>query len=82
MLLFLFLLTRQVTAYLIHILRGLPLIAVQTLYYFHDLSEVTDFDSAVQVALVFFFLIHLALAFIALTDTGAEEPTWWEKLAR
>ena len=74
--------SQQIAIYLVHILRGLPLIAVQTLYYFHDLSGVTDFDTAVQAALISFFIIHLVLAFIALIDTGREVPTWWEKIAR
>ncbi|KAL9981884.1 hypothetical protein ACROYT_G010647 [Oculina patagonica] len=39
-------------------------------------------EQSVKIGVTSFFAIHLVLVFIALIDTGAEQPRWWEKLAR
>ena len=48
---------------------------------YHYFSR-NDFDSAVEIAMGFFIAIHLVLAFIAVIDTGKEEPGLLEKIAR
>ena len=57
-----------------HVLRGLPLILASALY---PISE-----ASVKTGVTIFFATHLVLVFIALIDTGAEKPRWWEKVAR
>ncbi|KAL9981893.1 hypothetical protein ACROYT_G010656 [Oculina patagonica] len=59
---------------LLYVLRGLPLIIVPVFYH--------DEEPYVQTGVIIFFAVHLVLVFIALIDTGAEQPRWWEKIAR
>ena len=58
------------------IVRGLPLICVPALYYRGDT------ESSVKAGVISFFVIHFLLAFIAVIDTGKEDPNKWEQLAR
>ena len=73
--------TRQIAAFLINIFRGLPLIVVP-IHFVYDDSAATTFESSVKVALLIFLIIHIVLALIAIIDTGATEPRWWERMAR
>ncbi|KAL9981897.1 hypothetical protein ACROYT_G010660 [Oculina patagonica] len=59
---------------LVYVLRGLPLVVVPALYH--------DAEPYVKIGVIIFFAVHLVLVFIALIDTGAEQPGWWEKIAR
>ena len=53
---------------LVHVLRGLPLIVVPAACHGVKLS--------VRVGVIICFVVHLVLVFIALIDTGAEQPRW------
>jgi len=64
--------------FLVDILRSLPLIIVPALI--TSASEPTK--SSIEVGVVSFIVIHFVLAFIAVIDTGQDNPRWWEKLAR
>ncbi|XP_078355309.1 uncharacterized protein LOC144639920 [Oculina patagonica] len=59
---------------LVNVVRGLPLIIVPAIYHGTELS--------VKIGVISFFAVHLVLVFIALIDTGAEQPGLWEKVAR
>ncbi|XP_022799703.1 uncharacterized protein LOC111337632 [Stylophora pistillata] len=62
---------------LINILRGLPLTAVPAVYCNEGDEE------SIKAGVFTFFAIHLVLAFIgALADTGVQDPSSWDKIAR
>ena len=67
----------QVLPVLVDILRGFPLISVPALYYSARTTE-----SSIEAGVISFIVIHFVLAFIAVIDTGMEDPKWWERLAR
>ncbi|XP_078363488.1 uncharacterized protein LOC144647573 [Oculina patagonica] len=58
----------------VDVLRCLPLIVVPALYH--------GSEPSVKIGVIIFFAVHLVLVFIALIDTGAEQPGWLEKVAR
>ena len=58
------------------IVRGLPLICIPALYHRGDT------EWSVSAGVISFFVIHFLLAFIAVIDTGKEDPNKWEQLAR
>ena len=59
------------------ILRALPLISVLALYYSDRTSE-----TSIKYGVISFIVIHFVLAFIAIIDTGKENPQRWEELSR
>ena len=61
---------------LVHMVRGIPLIAAPALYRCNCMA------SPITIGVISFFIIHCMLAFIAIVDTGAVEPGWWEKVSR
>jgi len=65
--------SQQILPLLVDIVRALPLILVPT-------GGVTE--SSVKAGVISFFVIHFFLAFIAVIDTGKENPKKLEKLAR
>ena len=42
----------------------------------------SNIELVIIISMGAFVLLHVVLAFIAGIDTGAEEPKWWEKIAR
>jgi len=62
--------------FLVDIVRALPLVCVPALYYRGET------ESSVKAGVISFFVIHFLLAFIAVIDTGKENPNKLEKLAR
>ena len=71
-------LTQQILACLLHVIRGAPLI-IPTVF---QLIMPSNMELVIIISVGAFVLLHLVLAFIAGIDTGAEEPKWLEKIAR
>ena len=75
---FFLVLTQQILACLLHVIRGAPLI-IPTVF---QLIMPSNIELVIIISMGAFVLLHVVLAFIAGIDTGAEEPKWWEKIAR